>query len=80
IWVGDFNHHHPMWDQDKDHRLFTRKNLDEAEQLLEMVAEWGMVMALPKGVPMLRNSQGNWMRPDNVFMSEALEDRVISCK
>jgi len=24
IWCGDFNMHHPLWDRDEDHRLFTQ--------------------------------------------------------
>ncbi|TFK22073.1 hypothetical protein FA15DRAFT_596731 [Coprinopsis marcescibilis] len=59
VWVGDFNRHHPMWDRDEDQRLFTGRNLDDAKQLIEMTAEWGLEMALPKGIPMLRNSKGN---------------------
>src|SRR5882724_6057656 len=28
IWLGDFNRHHPMWDEDCNVHLFTRANLD----------------------------------------------------
>ena len=23
VWVGDFNRHHPYWDREEDHQLFT---------------------------------------------------------
>ncbi|TFK22650.1 hypothetical protein FA15DRAFT_595713, partial [Coprinopsis marcescibilis] len=63
VWLGDFNRHHPMWDRDEDQCLFFRRNLDDAEVLIDMVTEWGMEMTLPRGIPTLKNSQGNWTRP-----------------
>jgi len=30
IWLGDFNRHHPEWDEERNSHLFTRENLDEA--------------------------------------------------
>ena len=36
IWVGDFNRHHPMWDELRNDHLFTSANLDAAETLLEL--------------------------------------------
>jgi len=38
IWLGDFNWHHPMWDNNTNIGLFTRANLDAAEELIELVA------------------------------------------
>ena len=56
--------------------LFTRANLDAAEGLIELVANQGMEMVLPKGIPMIKNIQGNYTRPDNVFCSADIEDWV----
>lgn len=53
IWVGDFNRHHPMWDHPRNGHLFTRANLNAAEELIAMVTRHRMVMTLRLGVPTL---------------------------
>lgn len=80
IWLGDFNRHHPMWDKAEDHRLFTPSNLEAAQILLNMLADYGMEMALPAGVPTLLNSAKNETRPDNVFCTDAIANNIISCQ
>ena len=30
IWAGDFNRHHPLWDDERETRLFTAKATDDA--------------------------------------------------
>ena len=47
IWMGDFNRHSPVWDETRNRHLFTRDNLRAADVLLQLVAEAGLVMALP---------------------------------
>jgi ribonuclease HI len=79
IWAGDFNRHHPMWDDDHQEGLFTTEALDNAETLIEAVANAELTMALPKGVNTLRTSHGNWTRPDNVFVSHELTEYVVKC-
>jgi len=79
IWLGDFNRHHPMWDNDSNVGLFTRANLNAAEGLIELVANWGMEMTLPKGIPTIKNAQGNYTRPDNVFCSTEIEEWITQC-
>jgi hypothetical protein len=79
IWLGEFNRHHPMWDDDSNVGLFTRANLDAAEGLIELVASWGMEMTLPKGIPTIKNTQGNYTRPDNVFCSVEIEGWITQC-
>jgi hypothetical protein len=49
FWCGDFNRHHPLWDREEDDRLFTPEALKDANILIEMVANEGLEMALPKG-------------------------------
>ena len=34
IWVGNFNWHHPLWDEPRNLHLFTPRNLDAAESLI----------------------------------------------
>ena len=41
IWVGDFNRHHPYWDDPNDVRLFTNEAMSTAEKLIEVVAVIG---------------------------------------
>lgn len=80
IWAGDFNRHHPLWDEERNAHLFTRKALDDAQVLIEMVAEHNMIMALPKDLPTLEAmNTKNWTRPDNVWASENLEERLVTC-
>src|SRR5271168_5073623 len=79
ILLGDFNRHHPMWDEERNGHLFTATNLNAAEELIELIANNHLVMTLPKGIPTLINSAGNLTRPDNVFVSQAISHWVIKC-
>jgi endonuclease/exonuclease/phosphatase family metal-dependent hydrolase len=73
IWVGDFNRHHPLWDEIRNQHLFTKKNLDLAQPLLDLLARHSMAMALPRDIPTLRALRSkNFTRPDNVFCSASL--------
>jgi hypothetical protein len=40
IWLGDFNRHHPLWDEPRNEHLFTRRNLDLAQPLINMVSKY----------------------------------------
>ena len=81
MWIGDFNRHHPLWDEARNAHLFTRENLDLTQPLLNMLGRHNMKMALPAFIPTLRShSTKNHTRVDNVFCSEELLDAVIKCK
>ena len=81
IWAGDFNRHHPLWDDDRDTHLFTRQALRNAEGIIELLAEFDMVMALPKGLPTLQHMRTKkYSRPDNVFCNSALQPYVLICE
>ncbi|QRW06349.1 Reverse transcriptase from transposon X-element protein [Ceratobasidium sp. AG-Ba] len=80
ILLGDFNRHHPLWDEDRNAHLFTRANLDLAQELLDLTAEHDLEMALPKDLPTLQAfGTKNLTRPDNVFASYGLLSDLISC-
>ena len=80
LWCGDFNRHHPMWDEEHNHHLFTPGALEEAWKLLTLVVDNDMLMALPKDIPTLESlSTKNWTRPDNVFCSSNLDDKIVYC-
>ena len=50
LWCGDFNRHHPLWDDEADEWLFTPQAIREADTLIEMIADKGLKMALPIGI------------------------------
>jgi len=80
LWCGDFNCHHPMWDEERNGHLFTARALRDSESLLALVAEHNMAMLLPKDLPTLESmTTKNWTRPDNVFSSVNLEDKIMCC-
>lgn len=81
IWVGDFNWHHLMWDEERNPHHFISANLDAAQPLLNLLARHDMAMALPKGIPTLEAlNTKNYTRPNNVFCSSQLLGAFISCK
>ena len=80
FWLGDFNRHHPMWDEERNSHLFTNTALDAAQKLLDILSDFGLVQALPKDLPTLvSSSTGNWTRPDNVFCTDHSLESIISC-
>jgi exonuclease III len=80
IWLGDFNRHHPLWDDPNDDRLFTNEAIDAAEVLIEAIADVGLVLALPGEIPTHQhNVTKRWSRLDQVFISDHSEDMLISC-
>lgn len=81
MWVGDFNRHHPAWDNPEDTRLFTKEALMAAEKLIKATADIGLEMALAAGVPThIHNVTKKWTRLDQVFTSEHTMEKVIVCE
>ena len=80
LWVGDFNRHHPYWDDPNDTRLFTNDALRAAEYLIEAITSLGLELALPSGIlTHLHNVTKKWTRLDQVFISEHSTDLVEAC-
>lgn len=80
VWLGDFNRHHPRWDDHGNAHLFTRQNLERSELLIRYLTEFGMDMALPPGMATLEATRTkNTTRPDNVFCTEAILERLRLC-
>lgn len=80
IWAGDFNRHHPLWDEERNQHLFTTANLELTRPLLNMLARYDMKMVLPKDIPTLEAcSTKNLTRVDNVFCSEGMLERFTQC-
>ena len=81
IWAGDFNRHHPLWDDDKDTHLFTNQALRNAEGIINLLAEYSMEMALPKGAPTLQHMRTKkYSRPDNVFCTATMRPYITKCE
>ena len=81
IWAGDFNRHHPLWDNDEDVHLFTRLATRNAESLIAILAEYEMQMLLPKGLPTLQHMRTKkYSRPDNVFSTPGIRDSITRCE
>ena len=81
ILAGDFNRHHPMWDDESDDRLFTPRALEDAGKLIELLADLNLKMALPKGQPTLEHMvTKKFSRPDNIWCTEDIYDQVIRCE
>jgi len=60
--------------------LFMRVNLEKSQVLIGAASEFDIQMALPKNMPTLQAlSMGNYMRPDNVFISTPLINHIMKC-
>jgi hypothetical protein len=75
--LGDFNRHHPIWEDDNNENLFEPE--DCIAPLINLLYKFDMLLALPKGKPTLQTSAGNWTRPDNVWRCNTLDDPIICC-
>src|ERR1700678_2478766 len=81
LLAGDFNRHHPLWDRDEDVHLFTQQANRFAERLIGLIVMYGLVMALPKGIPTLKHMvMGRYSRPDNSFSTIGVSDLITSCE
>lgn len=80
VWLGDFNRHHPAWDDATNVHLFTTSNLRRAEHLINILDSHDLLQALPQGVPTLEASRTkNYTRPDNVFCTPDILERLRTC-
>lgn len=69
-----------MWEDPKHKQLFTRKHLDDAEVLINLLADYRMEMALPPGIPTLEHMVLKELhRVDQVFCSTELSNSIIRC-
>jgi len=69
-----------MWDENCNTHLFTKVNLNRAQELIDAIAELGLHMVLPKDLPMLHAMVlGNHTRPDNAFASDTLAQTIVKC-
>ena len=80
LWLGDFNRHHPYWDDPRDNRLFTNEATEAAKKLIEAIADAGLDLALPSGILTHRHNVSKlWSRLDQVFISDHSDNILVSC-
>jgi len=80
IWAGDFNRHHPLWDEIRNSHLFTEAALTATQPLLDLLGIHHMKMALPRDTPTLESTATkNLTRVDNVFCSADMLQSFLLC-
>ena len=80
VWMGDFNHHSPLWDEECNNHLFLWRALQATQPLINLLGSYHMKMALPKDVPTLEaKATKNLTCPDNVFCSTGLLEHFVTC-
>jgi hypothetical protein len=82
LWLGDFNRHHPMWEDERNAHLCEGRGEREAQPLIELIADIDMDMTLPPRLHTLRHKANHAIltRPDNVFSSPFLTSNLESCR
>ena len=80
VWLGDFNHHHLLWDKSSNSHLFTTPTLTTSQKLIDLLADYRLTQILPRNKPTLQSlSSKNWTRPDNTFCTEHTCNVLVSC-
>ena len=78
ILGGDFNRHHPLWEEPRNSHLKSSELL--LLPLMNIIRQLDLRMALPPCIPTLEAlSTRNWTRPDNVWCSSHSTDLFIRC-
>ena len=61
LWCGDFNWHHPLWDEERNKHLFTVGAAAAVQPLLSLIEDYDMVMLLLKGILTMQSmATKNW--------------------
>jgi hypothetical protein len=77
LWLGDFNRHHPIWEDEKNHHLYETE--EYISPFIDLLYKHDMVLALPKGIPTFQACSGNWTWPDGVWRTSSPNDPIIWC-
>jgi Endonuclease-reverse transcriptase len=77
LWLGDFNRHHLMWEEDSNERLFEPE--EYISLLIDLLYKNDMLLSLLKGIPTFQAPSGNWTRPDNVWRSNTPDNLFVHC-
>ena len=77
VWLGDFNWHHHIWEDDANERLFETE--EYIAPLIELLYKNEMLLAPPKGIPTFQSAARSWTRPDNVWRCNTPDDPIARC-
>ena len=77
LWLGNFNRHHPLWEEEANHHLYEPE--DYISPFIDLLYKHDMVLALPKGILTYQAHTGNWTRPDGVWHTTTADDPIIRC-
>ena len=77
LWLGDFNRHHPLWEDEMNHHLYEPK--EYISPFIYLLYKHDMVLALPKGIPTYQTCTGNWTRPDGVWHTSTADNPITRC-
>ena len=79
VICGDFNRHHPMWEEQRNAHLNSRQEL--INPLLDMIVDLGLIMELPPNIPTLQAfTTKNWTRTDNIWRSGNTTNPFTICR
>jgi hypothetical protein len=79
MWMGDFNHHHPMWEPQHNTHHFTTANLNATAVLINLLSLYSLIQVLPPGITTLEASNTKHLTHlDNIFCLAAME-QMINC-
>jgi hypothetical protein len=69
-----------MWDEEWNQHRFTASATREAEELISLIADYDMIMTLPKHFSTLQSMfTKNWTRVNKVFCMDNISEMVITC-
>lgn len=78
---GDFNRHHPLWEDDANYRLCSAANIRTASPIIDLISNLNLVQILPKGLYTLELKSNRQIRtrPDNTFCTSHTEPHLTKC-
>lgn len=80
ICLGNFNRHHPVWEDKMNSHLLTACYLEHEQLLINLLVDYSLFMPLPKDYPTLQASNTkNWTRVDNIFCSDYTTECFTVC-
>ncbi|EUC54465.1 endonuclease/exonuclease/phosphatase, partial [Rhizoctonia solani AG-3 Rhs1AP] len=80
ILLGDFNRHHPNWDDPSNEDLLTDQYIEAADPLIQLLGDHDLRMILPERIPTHEHFVSKrYSRLDNVFASDTISGLVIEC-
>ena len=77
LWLGDFNHHHPLWETNNNRHLYNSASM--INPLINLITEHNMIIAIPPEIPTYETTTSNWTCPNNVWHNNNPNDPITLC-